>query len=394
MDQPAHLSSHKWIYATAILCSYGFFKELKPSEPFLTPYLVDSKNFTKNEVNGKIYPFWSYSYLVSAFFVFLLTDIVRYKPVILLESVAYLTTRVLLIWGTSVFAMQMMQVAYGVATATEIAYFSYIYAAVSIVHFKKVTSYVRAVRLFGQASAGAIGQVLWQTHVVSLQGLNYISFGSVCVACVFAILLPNVCDYTSVCYQAKSKRRLENDGGDVQLSQAENEDQKSCRRTAEWLMNILRNRWKDFRKFYSNLSLLRWSIWWALATCGWLQVGNYVQSLWKEVTDESGATYDYNGLVEALATLCSAAAAFVLSFLKVNWSVWGEVTIGALSMMDSLLLLVASSADELWLAYLCHILYRTTYSFLITIARSAIPSALDVYTGGNLNMSGSSFSTL
>ncbi len=39
-----------WIYATVMLCCYGFFKEFKPSEPFLTPYLVDDKNFTKNEV--------------------------------------------------------------------------------------------------------------------------------------------------------------------------------------------------------------------------------------------------------------------------------------------------------------------------------------------------------
>lgn len=42
-----------WLYATIILCLYGFFKEFKPSEPFLTPYLVDYKNFTKNEVRTR-----------------------------------------------------------------------------------------------------------------------------------------------------------------------------------------------------------------------------------------------------------------------------------------------------------------------------------------------------
>lgn len=41
-----------WIFATVMLCCYGFFKEFKPSEPFLTPYLTssDTKNFTKDEV--------------------------------------------------------------------------------------------------------------------------------------------------------------------------------------------------------------------------------------------------------------------------------------------------------------------------------------------------------
>ena len=62
------------------------------------------------KVNSDVYPFWTYSYLVSVFFVFLLTDLVRYKPVILLESVAYLSTRILLIWGTTIASMQWMQV--------------------------------------------------------------------------------------------------------------------------------------------------------------------------------------------------------------------------------------------------------------------------------------------
>ncbi len=367
MDQQT--SRRQWIYATVVLCCYGFFKEFKPSEPFLTPYLEDSKNFTKDQVNAEIYPFWPYSYLVSAVFVFLLTDIARYKPIILLESVAYLLTRVLLIWGTSVFAMQMMQVVYGVATATEIAYFSYIYAAVSVVHFKKVTSYVRAVRLFGQSMAGIAGQVLWQTKAVSLRGLNYFSFASVCVACVFAILLPNVSS-CSCCQGTRNRERsLLIYGEDIQ--EPSMRSGSPFLRLRRWFRGVIRDHWRDFVKFYSNLSLLRWSVWWALATCGWLQVGNYVQSLWKEVADESGVSYDYNGLVEALATLCGAAAAFILSYLRVNWPVWGELTIGVLSFGDSLVLFVASSASELWLAYLCHILFRTTYAFLITIARWA-----------------------
>lgn len=44
------VTTKHWLYATTILCCYGFFKEFKPSEPFLTPYLVDVKNFTKDEV--------------------------------------------------------------------------------------------------------------------------------------------------------------------------------------------------------------------------------------------------------------------------------------------------------------------------------------------------------
>lgn len=370
-----------WIYATVILCCYGFFKEFKPSEPFLTPYLVDFKNFTKSEVNSKVYPYWPYAYLVAALFTFLLTDLLRYTPVILLESCAYLSTRVLLVWGTTIGAMRWMQVAYGVATATEIAYFSYIYTAVALGQFKRVTSCVRAVRLFGQSMAGFLGQILISTEALNTLQLNYISFASVCVACVFAVLLPLTAVLDGSCPKAVVACCKPPDYS--------GERRSVCVRLAAWFRSVcerlgawfrrlpgwflteVKHRASDFWKFYSQLSLLKWSVWWALAMCGVLQVGNYVQSLWKEVASSSGVGHEYNGVVEALATLCAAAAAALVSFLKVNWSVWGELTIGGLSLLDSLVLLFASSATALWGVYLSHIVYRTTYAFLITIARYA-----------------------
>lgn len=307
-------------------------------------------------MNSKIYTYWPYSYLVAAFFVFLLTDQLRYKPVILVESVAYLSTRILLIWGTTINSMRWMQVAYGIASATEIAYFSYIYSAVSAVHFKKVTSYVRAIRLIGQSMAGILGQILISVHIANYLTLNIISFASVCMSCVFAVLLPSV--YDCVCCNTCPPSM-----------QACTDRHTATTNLQAWFTTEITNRAKDFVKFYRQLDLLRWSIWWALAMCGVLQVGNYVQSLWKDVAKSTSVSYEYNGIVEAVATLSSAGAAFILSFLKVNWSLWGELTIGILSLVDSGMLLLASSISHLWAVYICHIVYRTTYSFLITIAR-------------------------
>lgn len=54
--------------------------------------------------------------------------------------------------------MQWMQVTYGLATATEVAYYSYIYAVVDVQHFQKVTSYTRAVTLFGKGRIFTVGQ--------------------------------------------------------------------------------------------------------------------------------------------------------------------------------------------------------------------------------------------
>lgn len=42
-----------WFLPTALLCAYGFFANLRPSEPFLTPYLLGpDKNLTQREVGA------------------------------------------------------------------------------------------------------------------------------------------------------------------------------------------------------------------------------------------------------------------------------------------------------------------------------------------------------
>uniref|UniRef100_A0A452Q7J4 Uncharacterized protein n=1 Tax=Ursus americanus TaxID=9643 RepID=A0A452Q7J4_URSAM len=45
--------SQCWFLPTALLCAYGFFASLRPSEPFLTPYLLGpDKNLTEKEVGA------------------------------------------------------------------------------------------------------------------------------------------------------------------------------------------------------------------------------------------------------------------------------------------------------------------------------------------------------
>ena len=97
-----------WVYITSLLCLYGFLKELRPSEPFLTEYLINPSwaNVTLAEAYYDVYPIWTYSYLVILVAVFLLTDFLRYKPVIVVEGFAYVGTWCILLWGKGVPAMQ------------------------------------------------------------------------------------------------------------------------------------------------------------------------------------------------------------------------------------------------------------------------------------------------
>ncbi|XP_023619028.1 thiamine transporter 1 isoform X4 [Myotis lucifugus] len=46
----ARVPREGWLLPTSLLCAYGFFASLRPSEPFLTPYLLGpDKNLTKKE---------------------------------------------------------------------------------------------------------------------------------------------------------------------------------------------------------------------------------------------------------------------------------------------------------------------------------------------------------
>lgn len=348
-----------WAKATLLLCLYGFFKEMKPSEPFLTPYLkAPPMSLTEEQLDNQIYPFWTYAYLITLFLVFLITDLLRYKPVIIVEGLAYLVTRILLIWARGVLAMQFMQVVYGVATGAEVAYYSYIYAVVDRDHYQLVTSYTRAAVLVGRMISGVVGQILISLNVTNYLALNYISLGSVSIACCVSLLLPKASGNVFV-------RNAESE---------ENQEQVDC--FSSWKRTMLLM-FEDLKLCYSNKELLRWSLWWAFATCGEFQVENYVQNLW-DVIYPSHNHKVYNGGVTALSHLTGSSVAILLAYLKVNWSMFGELCLGVVSVADAFFLFLSAQTSSIWLAYLMYICFRTAYTFLITIASLQIAKHVEM----------------
>ncbi|EDV21210.1 uncharacterized protein TRIADDRAFT_50830 [Trichoplax adhaerens] len=372
-----------WVKVTITLCLYGFFKEMKPSEPFLTPFLKGlSNNLTENDLE-QIYPVWTYSYLGMLAIALLVTDLARYKPIIIIEALAYLATRIILLAGHSVPIMQLMQFAYGIATATEIAYYAYIYAAVSSQHYQKVTSYTRMAVLCGRSSAGFIGQLLVSLHVANLYALNVIATCSVCIALVLAVLLPKIHPNDLQSNQdpplmvSINNRALETESRHDNSHQ-QHQDSKVDNRVNTAMFS---QRWKQqithftctltnqIAYIYSNHCILRWSLWWALATCGELLVGNYVENLWDVIYPARYHNEDvYNGLVLAVATLLGAGAALALAYVKFDWGFFGELTAGIVSAIDGVLLLIMALTNQIWLCYGCYVIFRTSYALLITIA--------------------------
>ncbi|KAF2979224.1 hypothetical protein EK904_004249 [Melospiza melodia maxima] len=476
-----------WFFPTLILCLYGFFYMMKPSEPFLTPYLTGpDKNLTTDEINwdhfgelalgifsaidagclflmhfstsiwacyagylifkacyvllltiatfqiavnlsmeryalmfgfnnfialliqtiltivvvdsrglgldivtqvtNKIFPVWTYSYLALLFPVFLLTDYVRYKPVLLLQGLSLIVTWLLLLFAHGVVAMQLVEFFYGMVTATEVAYYAYIYSVVSSQHYQRVTSYCRSVTLVAATVAAVLGQLLVSLAGVSYFHLNAISLASVSLAFVCALFLPM--PRRSMFFHRKdAPEPVPGPGkglavGTAPRPQSCQEERSPAAAAAgapspqpqagsagphRHLLGVLLQLGRDLRHCYGSRKLLCWSLWWALATAGFNQVVNYVQVLW-DLRAPSHSSAVYNGAVEAIATFLGSATSMAVGYVKVNWDLSGELALGIFSALDSGSLLLMHFTDNIWACYAGYLVFKACYMLLITIA--------------------------
>lgn len=158
-----------------ILSAFGFLKETRPSEPFITDFIVDFKNITVEQVNQDIFPVGTYSYLAQLVVIFLVTDLLRYKPLIILLGAAGVVIWSMLLWTSSVLSLQTVEALYGTYCATEIAYYSYIYAKTDKKHYQAVTSHTRAAILIGRFVAALSAQILVDFDILDYRQLNYLT---------------------------------------------------------------------------------------------------------------------------------------------------------------------------------------------------------------------------
>ena len=86
--------------ASILICLYGLFRAFRPIEPFYVPYLTSPPINLSNEIiDDVLNPQWTYGYLTLLIPVFILTDLLRYRPVIFLSALALLADTAVLIWG-------------------------------------------------------------------------------------------------------------------------------------------------------------------------------------------------------------------------------------------------------------------------------------------------------
>ncbi|XP_029674778.1 thiamine transporter 1-like [Formica exsecta] len=360
-----------WIKISCILCMFGCFKDFRPSESFVTNYLTGPwKNFTDEQVNQDIYPVSTYSYLATLIIVFLITDLVRYKPIIILCGLSGIVTFLMIILGRTVLVFQILEFFYGLYFSTEVAYYTYIYAKVDKMHYQEVTSHTKAATLFGRSMSGIIAQLTASYDLLDYHQLNYLTISANVFATIWAFFLPSV-DQSIYFHRASISDGEQGEGKGPFDYQLTSEPTKyRCFAISRTPLRKIKNAyallWKHFLQAYTNYRVIKWSFWWALATCGYLQIISYVQLLWKDAVKPGDMIY--NGAVDFFYAIIGAGTVFCIGKIKLNWNLIGDVTLSVFSFLEGVILVTASYNDNIWYLYGSYIIFGVIYHTMATVA--------------------------
>ncbi|XP_030637208.1 reduced folate transporter [Chanos chanos] len=365
-------------WSVTFLCFYGFMVQLKPGEPFITPFLLSvEKNFTKEEVTNEINPVLSYSYMAVLVPVFLLTDYLRYKPVLILQSLSHVSIWLLLMLGSSLLEMQFMEFFYGITMAARVAYSSYIFSLVPSELYQRVASFSRSSVLIGVFTSSVLGQICVSFGKVSYGTLSVISLGFVSLGLVLSLFLP--WPKRSMFFnQARQAARPSGTKSELDRMKADSAVKQGSAVNAapSWKHSVFIQMLMELRNVVRVPNLRLWSLWWVFNSTGYYLVLFYVHILWNSVYPVTENTKVYNGGVEAASTLLGAATSFTAGFVKIRWKVWSELVIGIITAVQAGLLLLMGTTDNIWVCYVAYAFFRGFYQFLVPIAIFQIASSL------------------
>ncbi|OCT81089.1 thiamine transporter 2 [Xenopus laevis] len=360
-----------WKYPTVLLCLFGFCANMKALDPFTAQYFTGSyHNLTVEQVKNSVLPVWTYSYMALLIPVFLLTDYLRYKPVIFLQGLGLSISLLLMLITHGVQAMQLAEFTYAIFSSCDVAYYSYIYSMVDIVYYQRVTSYCRSITLVAAMLGAMLEQTLMTFAGVSYISLNILTLTLALLSLVCSLFLP--VPSRSMFFHKKMP-------GDTMLSketglpetQRQTEDTTMLMETEKASRtNVFNVFWllcKEVKECYTSNHILYWSLWWALATPIYNLLVNYSQLLWVYV-EPSGRINAYNSGVDAVSTFLGAILSLSVGYVKVNCELFGEAVLTCLSIVDAGVLFFMSFSRSVWISYAGYIIFKSSYMLFITIA--------------------------
>ncbi len=187
---------------------------------------------------------------------------------------------------------------------------------VDLKRYRKATSYSRSIQLLGNTVGSVLGQLLVSFNLLSYNNITVFTLVLTAIALFTSFFLPmpqqsmffhrkhtgqkagtegtkRHGDVTEDAAEHRSRPKTSlHDRGDTELQRRGETDDEAGKKLdkeepkveeveesagTETCGKVLLQLWKDFRQCYTSRQLLYWSIWWAMATCGYYQTVNYVQ---------------------------------------------------------------------------------------------------------------------
>uniref|UniRef100_A0A8D8MC90 Thiamine transporter 2 n=1 Tax=Cacopsylla melanoneura TaxID=428564 RepID=A0A8D8MC90_9HEMI len=220
-----------WVKLSIWIGIFGFFKEFRPEDPYIIQYLTGPKmNFTDEQV---------------------------------------------------------MEVFYGTMSSTEVAYYTYIYAKVDPQYFQQVTSYMRASVLTGRFLSSVVSQIFLFWKIMTIDELNDLTLVGMICAFFWALGLPSVPrslyfhrevlpapNNGSIGVPSESTSNGVHRNGAIPSTTPKTEPpSRSCCSSSSYVLGFL---WDDFKFAFTNMYVIKWSVWVAVGTCGYTQFMGYI----------------------------------------------------------------------------------------------------------------------
>lgn len=379
LDKSTVVAMDHWKFITVMVTVFTFTVEIRPMDSFLTAYLTGpSVNVSLNEVSNVFTPIRIYSGVIGSFLVFLLSDYLRYKPVMILNGILGMVAYINLIDSPTKFQIMVTEVCFSLFACIEMAYYGYLYSKIEDKeHYQIATGFAKSGMLSGTCVAGLLGQLVVYLNNRNYSVLPYYSLAFVTFASLWACFLPSVGNI-------KTAVQVDDISGDG-FSNAAIRDPSIPKYSATGKTDtpnvvpstVLFNRLCDFRHSYANRTVLMWSIWYVIAMAGFTQTILYSNILYTYIIDVSGDKHVLlNGLVDFLATMCAAVSTYQIGKVNVNWNYHGYTFLAFSALVLALLLSLGYFSKNVLVAYFMFICFDTIVQSVFVIAMSQIAKQL------------------
>ncbi|XP_025202094.1 thiamine transporter 2-like [Melanaphis sacchari] len=373
-----------WKKVCIIVSVYVILREFRPIDPFIIKYLrFLPEKYTIRTLREEVYPMSSYVSVLFIVIIFLITDYLQYKPIIILNGLSGIISYSLLLGSPTIILLKLSQIFLMLFRAAEVAHYTYMFAKIKNKdQYQIAISIVKTSIMIGKCSCGIIAQVLI-SYNISYEYLLYLSILGMVLTTIWSLIMPPV-KFSLYFYKEKESALdlFVNDSKNIIQTKINestiiNLHKKNIKKYFIKMKcsEVIQKLWDDFHVAYTDANVFKWSVWWSLSLSGYVLVSHYIQLHWEEI-EAHGERNSLNGAVESLTTLLSAAAIYAFGRVNGEWEKYGDILMALVAMGLGIMLYFLSLTKSLTKSYAYYIIFSCAYQIMATISSSEVAKFL------------------